>query len=75
MTRMAPVYNVRWHSQMVRANTRLHPTPTSNVASKAVPETKNGLNTVTIILFGLVAHLFYAGSLRLYVCRIKINPT
>ena len=65
MTRIAPVYNVVWRSQVVRSNTRIHPTPASNVVSaapaSAEPPRISIQSTFIVILLALGYHEFRAG--------------
>lgn len=56
MTRMAPVYTVKWRSQVVKPNSRLHPTQASNVVAGSSRQQLMTIryNPVTVILFVVV---------------------
>lgn len=63
MTRIAPVYHVRWRSQVVRTNTRVHPTPASNVVSRGKPQ--EFFDTTFIVILGY--QLFRTNSLTQFL--------
>lgn len=70
LTRTAPVYTVKWRSQVVRPNTRTHPTQASNVvslASRHTPQllTISGRNPVVVnSLAVVVIHVLRKFSTR-----------